>query len=88
MSQLTPNKAIMEIRTKFNKGDTVYIFRHESIFVTEIKDIKIYCYRDGDYCVDYIIFDNSDKYDVTIPEKEIFATAKECRNSIPIKKNE
>lgn len=77
----------MEIKTKFNIGDTVYIFRHESIFVTEIKDIKIYCYTGGEYCVDYIIFDNSYQYNVTISEDKIFATEEECRKSIPIKKN-
>lgn len=77
----------MDIHTNFNKGDTVYIFKHESIFVTEIKDIKIYCYTDGEYRVDYIIFDNSYQYDVTISEDKIFATEEECRKSIPIKKN-
>ena len=78
----------MEIHTNFNRGDIVYIFRNESIFVTEIKDIKIYCYKNGEYHVCYIIFDNSSQYDVTISEDKIFATEEECRKSIPIKKNE
>ena len=86
---LSFNKVIMEIKTKFNIGHTVYTYLHSSILVTQIKDIKIYCYTGGEYCVDYIIFDNycSDGK-TTIPEDEIFATEKECRNSIPIKKNE
>ena len=79
----------MEIKTKFNIGDTVYTYLHSSILVTQIKNIKIYCYRSGNYHIDYVIFDNyySDG-ETTIPEDEIFATEKECRNSIPIKKNE
>lgn len=78
----------MEIKTKFNIEDTVYIFLHSFIFVTQIKNIKIYCYRDGNYHIDYDIFDNycSDG-ETTIPEDEIFATEDECRKSIPIKRN-
>lgn len=78
----------MVIKTKFNRGDTVYIFRHDSIFVTEIKDIKILCYFEGEYHVDYVIFDESYQSDVTICEDKVFATEDECRKSIPIKKNE
>ena len=74
----------MEIKTKFNIGDTVYIFRHESIFVTEIKDIKILCYYNGEYHVDYTLFDKSYELGVTICEDKIFATEEECRKSIPI----
>lgn len=79
----------MEIKTKFNIGDTVYIYLHNSILVTQIKDIKVYCYRSGNYQIDYKIFDNycSDGQ-TTVPEDEIFSTEDECRKSIPIKKNE
>ena len=79
----------MEIRTKFNIDDTVYIYLHSSILVTQIKNIEIYCYHSGNYQIYYVIFDNyySDG-EITVPEDKIFATEKECRNSIPIKKNE
>lgn len=77
----------MDIHTKFNINDTVYIFRHKSIFVTQIKNIKIRCYKDS-YHVDYSIFDKEYLPDeVIISEDEIFATEDECRKSIPIKKN-
>lgn len=76
----------MEIKTKFNVEDTVYVFRRNSIFVTQIKDIRIYCYKDS-YRVNYSIFDK-DYTDVTVSEDEIFTTEEECRKSIPIKKNE
>lgn len=79
----------MEIRTKFNIDDTVYAYLHSSILVTQIKNIEIYCYRSGNCQIYYVIFDNyySDG-EITIPEDRIFATEKECRNSISIKKNE
>lgn len=77
----------MVINTKFNKGDKVYVFWHESIIETEVKDIKILCYFEGEYHVDYVISDHY-KSDITICEDKVFATEEECRKSIPIKKNE
>lgn len=74
----------MEIKTKFNIGDTVYIFQYESIFVTEIKDIKILCYCNGEYHVDYTLFDKSYEFGVTLGEDKIFASEDECRKSIPV----
>ena len=76
----------MEIKTKFNVGDTVYVFRRNSIFVTQIKDIKIYCYKDS-YNVDYIIFDKDYTGGVTVSEDELFDNEEDCRRSIPIMKN-
>lgn len=79
----------MEIKTKFNIGDAVYTYLHSSIFVTQIKNIKIYCYRDGNYQIEYVVFDNSySDGETTCPEDKIFATEEECRKSISIKKNE
>lgn len=78
----------MEIKTKFNIGDTVYIHLHDHIFITQIKNMKIYCYRDGNYQIEYVVFDNSySDGETTYPEDKIFATEDECRKSIPIKKN-
>ena len=76
----------MEIKTKFNVDDTVYVFRRNSIFVTQIKDIKIYCYKDS-YNVDYIIFDKDYTGGVTVSEDELFDNEEDCRRSIPIMKN-
>ena len=76
----------MEIKTKFNVEDTVYVFRRNSIFVTQIKDIKIYCYKDS-YNVDYIIFDKDYTGGVTVSEDELFDNEEDCRRSIPIMKN-
>lgn len=76
----------MEIKTRFNVGDTVYVFRRNSIFVTQIKDIKIYCYKDR-YRVDYSILDNDYTSGVTVSEDELFDNEVDCRRSIPIMKN-
>lgn len=76
----------MEIKTRFNVGDTVYVFRRNSIFVTQIKDIKIYCYKDR-YRVDYSILDNDYTSGVTVSEDELFDNEEDCRRSIPIMKN-
>lgn len=76
----------MEIKTKFNVGDTVYVFRRDSIFVTQIKDIKIYCYKDS-YSVDYSIFDKDYTSGVTVSEDVLFDNEEGCRRSIPVKKN-
>ena len=76
----------MEIKTKFNVEDTVYVFRRNSIFVTKVKNIKIYCYKDS-YCVNYVILDDDYTSEVSVPEVDVFATEDECRKSIPIKKN-
>lgn len=59
---------------------------YKIVFVTQIKNIKIYCYKDS-YCVNYVILDDDYISEVSIPKVDVFATEDECRKSIPIKKN-
>lgn len=76
----------MEIKTKFNIGQTGFILDHGIIKEVRVNEIKISVYEDGQFktteiSIDYIL----DAEDNSIIEDFIFKTKEELFESIPVK---
>ena len=74
----------MEIKTKYNIGDTLWVIYDNKAQTITVSNISIVVYPDNKISINYIDTVGSDTYDYkgTFPEDECFPSKEELKESL------